>query len=91
MLGDAHTAGASVMSPALMHAILAACLGFLAGGYIALFFLHRQHAKILHEHTMSLMASQANFKMLVTALESLASRGLPKGVTVDFDINSDMN
>ena len=79
------------MSPALMHAIFASLIGLLAGGYVALFFLHRQHAKTLHEHTMSLMSVAANLKMLVTALESVASRGLPEGVTVDFDIHSDMN
>lgn len=79
------------MSPALMHAIFAALIGFLAGGYIVLFFLHRQHAKILHEHTMSLMSVAANLSMLIKALETVASRGLPEGVKVDFDIKSDMN
>ncbi len=79
------------MSPALMHAIFAALLGLLAGGYVALFYLHRQHAKILHDHTMSLMVTAANYAMVLKALEVLASRGLPEGVSVSFDIDSDAN
>lgn len=91
MLGYARPARASVSNPALIHALLAAACGFCAGAYIILLLSYWKHRKILHEHTMSLMATAANFQMLVTALESLASKGLPEGVRVEFDINSDMN
>jgi hypothetical protein len=80
------------MDAPLLHALQAGAIGFLAGGYVLIIFMYRRQAKILHEHTMSLMATQANFKMLVTLFESLAAKGLPEGVTVDFDIlNPDMN
>jgi hypothetical protein len=74
------------MDAPLLHALQAAAIGFLAGGYIALFFLHRRHSKILHEHTMSLMSVAANLNMLIKALETVASRGLPEDVRVKFDI-----
>jgi uncharacterized membrane protein len=79
------------MNPALIHALLAGAVGFTVGAYIILLLSYWRHRKILHEHTMSLMATAANFKMLVTALESLASKGLPEDVRVKFDIKSDMN
>jgi len=79
------------MDAPLLHAIQAGAIGFLAGGYIILILMYRRQAKILLEHTMSLMSVAANFNMLVTALESVASKGLPEGVTVDFDIDSDVN
>ncbi len=79
------------MDAPLLHALQAGAIGFLAGGYIIVILMYRKHTKILHEHTMSLMSVAANLNMLITALESVASKGLPEGVRVNFDINSDMN